>query len=204
VIDGVHIWHVAFDDPGWPGSEELPPEERERAGGFLRPQAAERWLASRWMLRRVLAGYLGQAPSAIKIELGERGKPRLAGNELQFNLSHSGDLALVAVSEDRSVGIDVERVRPGRDLLALAERALGAEGVAAVRAAAPADRAAVFYNAWVRHEARLKCLGTGLSGSVPTSPMAIEDVDAGPGYAAAVAIAGAEAATLRLKALPPG
>jgi 4'-phosphopantetheinyl transferase len=203
VIDGVHIWHAALDEPGWPGSEGLPPEERERASGFLRAEAGRRWVASRWALRQVLAGYLGQPPSAIAIEVGEGGKPRLADGELQFNLSHSGDLALVAVSEDRSVGVDVERIRPGRDLLALAERALGAEDVAAVRAAAPGDRAAVFYAAWVRHEARLKCLGTGLSGPASESPAIVEEVDAGSGYAAAVAIAGTEPATLQVQAPAP-
>ena len=141
----------------------------------------------------------------IRLVVEENGKPRLAGSGgLEFNLSHSGELALVAVSRQRPVGVDVEREKADRDLLALAERALGAEDVAAVRAAAPADRAAVFYAAWTRHEARLKCLGAGLFGPAPTAPTVVEDVDAGPGYAAAVAVAGAEPATLRVQALPPG
>jgi 4'-phosphopantetheinyl transferase len=185
VIEGVHIWRVALD-------------------GISPGQPRHRRTAAHSALRRVLAGYLGQPAAAIEVEVGENGKPRLPGGELHFNLSHSGDLALVAVSEDGAVGIDVERVEPTRDFLALAERALGQEDVAAVGAAAAGERSAVFYNAWVRHEARLKCLGAGLTGPVPDSPVAVQPVDAEPGYAAAVALAGEEPPSLRLQTLPPG
>lgn len=193
--DDVHVWVVPLDEVAVV-TEGLSPPERERAGSFLRPEVAERWAASRWALRRVLAGYLDQEPAEIEIVVGENGKPRLAGGELEFNLSHSGDLALVAVSGERPVGIDVERVEPARDLLALAERTLGEEEVAQVRAAAPAERPAVFYRAWVRHEARLKCLGAGLTGPAPDEPVAVQDLDVDPGYAAAVAAAGSSPATI--------
>lgn len=203
MLRGVDIWRAALDGEGQAGPEGLPAPERERFESFLREQPRRRWLASRWALRRVLATYLGQAPGEIEIEDGENGKPRLPGGELQFNLSHSGDLALIAVCEIRPVGIDVERVEPSRDLIALAERALGAEDVARLRAAGPEDLPALFYAAWVRHEARLKCLGAGLTGSAPDSPVAVQEVDAGPGYAAAVAIAGTENMPLSRRDLPP-
>ncbi|MDQ6812000.1 MAG: 4-phosphopantetheinyl transferase, partial [Actinomycetota bacterium] len=83
-------------------------------------------------LRDVLAAYLETSPEAIRIVDGAHGKPELAGRELHFNLSHSGDVGLVAVSRERPVGVDVERIDGRRDVLALAERALGAEGAAAV------------------------------------------------------------------------
>jgi 4'-phosphopantetheinyl transferase len=187
VIDGVHIWRAALDDPGWPGPAELPAEERERAGGILREQAARRWVASRWALRRVLAAYLEVMPAAIPLEIGERGKPRLAGGgRPRFNLSHSEGLALVAVAE-REVGVDVERIRP--------------------------QRPAGFYAAWARHEARLKCLGTGFgdptlrsssSGAQDRQPVAVEDLEVAPEYAAAVAVAGDEVGPLDCRSLFAG
>jgi 4'-phosphopantetheinyl transferase len=138
----------------------------------------------------VLSGYLGEPPAEIAIELSENGKPRLEkGSGLEFNLSHSGDIALIAVSQRRPVGVDVERIEPARDLVSLAERALGPEDVARVRGAGSRERPAVFYESWVRHEARLKCLGVGLTGPAPDVPVEVQNLDVAPGYAAAVAVA---------------
>ena len=145
-------------------------------------------------LRRVLALYLGEAPEEIELTEGEHGKPRLAGEpaRLSFNLSHSGGLALVAVARDREVGVDVERVKPERDLVALAERALAPEEAGAVREAAEPERARLFYELWTRHEARLKCLGVGLATrpAWPPQPVAVQALPVDPGFAAAVAMAG--------------
>jgi len=146
------------------------------------------------VLRRVLARYLDEAPEEIALTRGERGKPCLATEpeRLGFNLSHSGELTLVAVSHGREVGVDVERAKPGRDLVALAARALAPEDAATVRAAAAAERTRVFYELWTRHEARLKCLGVGLAGEPtwPPPPIAVESLPIDPGYAAAVAVTG--------------
>jgi len=144
-------------------------------------------------LRLVLARYLGEAPEAIALARGERGKPRLAKapERLAFNLSHSGELTLVAVTRGREVGVDVEREEPERDLVALAERALAPEDAAAVQAAAEGERTSVFYALWTRHEARLKCLGVGFGKAVwPSPPLAVQAIPADPGYAAAVAVTG--------------
>jgi 4'-phosphopantetheinyl transferase len=145
-------------------------------------------------LRRVLAVYLGGTAAEIELTRGEHGKPRLAEDpsRLAFNLSHSGDLALIALARDREVGVDVERVKPGRDFLALAERALAPEAAAAVREAAEPERARLFYELWTRHEARLKCLGLGLAAP-PASPppaVAVQALPIDPGFAAAAAVAG--------------
>jgi 4'-phosphopantetheinyl transferase len=146
------------------------------------------------VLRRVLSRYLGQAPAEIGLARGEHGKPHLAKEpgRLAFNLSHSGELALVAVSQGREVGVDVERAKPGRDLVGLAERAFDPEGAEAVRAAAGDERTRLFYELWTRHEARLKCLGVGLGPAPerPPAPVAVESLPIDPGYAAAVAVAG--------------
>jgi 4'-phosphopantetheinyl transferase len=151
-------------------------------------------VASEALLLRVLAHYLGEAPEEIGLARDEHGKPRLVTEpeRLAFNLSHSGELALVAVSCGREVGVDVERAKPERDLVALAERALGPEDAAAVRAAGGDERTRLFYELWTRHEARLKCLGVGLAGTPtwPTPPVAVENLPIDPGYAAALAVRG--------------
>lgn len=145
-------------------------------------------------LRKVLSAYLGEAPEEIELVAGEHGKPRLAEapERLSFNLSHSGRLALVAVARDREVGVDVERVKPERDLLALAERALAPEQAAAVREAAEPERPRLFYELWTRHEARLKCLGVGLAAGPtwPTPAVTVQALPIDPGFAAALAVAG--------------
>jgi phosphopantetheinyl transferase len=145
-------------------------------------------------LRQVLARYLGEAAEEIALARGPHGKPALAAGpeRLAFNLSHSGDLALVAVSRGRELGVDVERIEPARDLVALAARAFDAEAEAAVRRAPAADRAEVFYELWARHEARLKCLGVGLAGAGgdPGTEPTVRTLSIEPEYAAALAFTG--------------
>lgn len=195
MIDGVHIWRAALDEAGWPEAERLPTPERERAASFLREEPGRRWVAAHWAMRLVLEGYLEEPAAQIELELGDNGKPRLRNRDgIEFNLSHSNGLALVAVTEAREVGVDVELIEPGRDLVALAERALDPDDVAAVRAASESERAAVFYAAWTRYEARLKCLGA----------VAVENVNVAPGYAAAVAVSDGEVGPIDCRSLRAG
>jgi phosphopantetheinyl transferase len=146
--------------------------------------------AARRALREILGTYLGEEPGAVALTIGERGKPALAATTpLSFNLSHSGGLALVAVAAGGlEIGVDVERLRPRRDLVRLAARWLPEADAAAVAAAADGDRERVFYAAWTRHEARTKCTGTGLSGPPPGPAVTALALAIDPGYAAALAV----------------
>lgn len=201
----VHVWRADLEAPGWPSASELPAEERARANHFLRSGDRLRWVAARWALRGVLGRYLGQQPGEIELVRGERGKPRLAEEalRLEFNLSHSGPTALVAVCDTCAVGVDVERVETRRDLVQLAERALQPEDAAAVRAATGAERVSAFYERWARHEAALKCLGHGLGAPRGDDPVALCSLPLGPGHAGAVAVAGTELPPLRLWTFGP-
>lgn len=116
---------------------------------------------------------------------------------LHFNLSHSGDLALIAVTKACEVGIDVEREDDGRDFARLARRGLDATHAEAVCLAPPEERAKRFYAAWVRREASSKCLGTGLGAKLPRRPVAVRDLEVDDGYAAAVALTVSAALPLR-------
>lgn len=188
----LHVWEARLDAPDWPGPTGLPGAERERAARLAAPRQRRRWIASRWAVRGVLARYLGRDPAEIELRLGECGKPMLAelSLSLRFNLSHSGDLAVVAVSGEREVGVDVERIEPRKNLLTLARRALPTEDAAAVEAAAPEERLAIFHAAWARREAVAKCLGVGIAAPLPDARVAVSQLDLAPGYAAAVAVAG--------------
>jgi phosphopantetheinyl transferase len=161
----LHVWHARLDDGSWPGAEGLPDAERERAGAIAHADARRRWVAARWALRQVLGGYLEREPALIEMRFGERGKPMLAdpAASLRFNLSHSGELALIAIGEEREVGVDVQRI---------------------------GKRPAEFYADWARREAIAKCHGTGLWAPLPDSAVSVAELDSGPGYAAAVAVAG--------------
>ena len=158
--------------------------------------------AARAALGRILGDYLGEAePPELGADSG--GKPRLVvePERLSFNLSHSGDLALVAiVPGGAEVGIDVERVKERRDLARLAGRWLPAEDATAIAAAPPGgERERLFYAAWTRHEARVKCTGTGLAGPPPGPEVTAWPLEIDAGYAAAVAVAGAAAPRLVLR-----
>lgn len=126
--------------------------------------------AARWALRGVLSRYLDEDPAAIELRLGERGKPMLADPDaaLHFNLSHSGELALIAVCRDREVGVDVQRMRRRRGR----------------------ERPAEFYAEWTKREAIAKCHGVGLWAPLPDAPVTVSELAIDPGYAAAIAIAG--------------
>jgi 4'-phosphopantetheinyl transferase len=163
--------------------------------------------AARWTLREILARYLGPV-AEVKLEVGDHGKPSLPGpGRLRFNLTHSGEIAAVAVALDLEVGIDVERIDPDRDLLALAPRALAPADAALVTAAASAERPVLFHQAWARREAVAKCLGVGLAGhavelSLRGKELSVVPLDFGPDYAAALAVAGEMPALRRFEVGP--
>lgn len=200
----VHVWRADLGSRPRPPLSSLPAEERERAAS-LRPHVRERWVAARWALRDTLARYLDRDPARIELRLGARGKPGLAvsPSPLRFNLSHTGDLLLVAVTGEREVGIDVEETDPGRDVARLAEVGLDRGDAAAIRTAPAGARAGLFYAAWVRREAVAKCLGVGLGAPLPDSPVSVSELDAGHGRAAAVAVAAPAPLPLRRFSLPP-
>jgi 4'-phosphopantetheinyl transferase len=158
---------------------------------------------ARATLGAILAAYLGG--TAPRLHVDPNGKPGLATDpgRLSFNISHSGPLALVAVTPGGvEVGIDVERLRPRRDLARLAERWLPAADAKAVAAAPPAEREGLFYAAWACHEARVKCTGAGLAGPPPGPEVRAWPLAIDSGYAAAVALATAAEPRIVLRAWP--
>jgi 4'-phosphopantetheinyl transferase len=140
--------------------------ELRRLDRLRDPALARRWLLSRVALREILGAELGIGAAQVRLRVGPHGRPALdQGPErraLDFNLSHSGDLALVAVGRGVLVGVDVERLRRRRDPLAVAERWFSASEAAAIRTLPPHDRPQAFLRCWTAKEALAKGLGTGL------------------------------------------
>jgi 4'-phosphopantetheinyl transferase len=171
--------------------------------------------------RIILGRILGRNPTALSFQsrcghCGQvgHGKPYLSSGHsgIEFNIAHSGELALVAVAHGRPVGVDVERVRDRTDVLGVARSALSAAEHAAIESIAVRDRRSAFFTCWTRKEAYLKARAVGIAGGlsdftvspvdagrvspqVPDDPTeaerwSISSLYPGPGYAAAVASEG--------------
>jgi 4'-phosphopantetheinyl transferase len=166
----VHVWRVPLDDDARADSywSLLSEEERRRAARFVRDVHRRRFVAAHGALRSILAAYVDAEPAAIDFVSGEHGKPALRDvtgrPSVEFNLSHSDDLALVAVARARAVGVDLERWSEVEHL-ELAERFFSPGERDALRALAHAPHLveAGFFAAWTRKEAYLKATGQGIT-----------------------------------------
>lgn len=148
-------------------AERLSPVELERARRCHFERDRRRFIVARAWLRGLLGERLGVPPEAVALASGEHGKPMLAGGQersgWQFNLSRCGDLAVLALSSGRRVGIDVEAVRDVRGAEDIAAHFFSRCERTAYRALEPHDRTLGFLNCWTRKEAFVKALGTGMS-----------------------------------------
>jgi 4'-phosphopantetheinyl transferase len=143
--------------------------ERERAASFAMDEWRERWSAARGTLREVLARALAIPPAEVRFRYGAHGKPELdpdcaaVAGELCFNISHSGDRALIALARVE-VGADVEHVKKRRTD-EIARRFFAPGEQQRLFALAPPEREAEFFRLWTCKEAFLKVTGEGLSRS---------------------------------------
>lgn len=185
----VHIWRIRLDDAIHPW---LSPTsgEAERAARFHVPHLGERYLRAHAGLRAILQRH---AATPLEFALAEHGKPYLPREpELKFNLSHSHDIALVAVALGIEVGVDVEHLRPMPDCLAVAERFFPPLEAAALADCPAAMREREFFRLWTRIEAGLKAGGLGLygAGTQLEGDWTVREIEIGNGYAAAVSFHG--------------
>jgi 4'-phosphopantetheinyl transferase len=163
----VHVWRIRvdgeLDGDRW---SVLSPDERDRAHRFHFEIHRRCFVVAHAAARRILAGYANMSAESLAFTTGEFGKPALTNApNLQFNLSHSGDLALLAVSRSGDVGVDVERWNARIDHLNLAEHFFSEGEQAALRGLAHSDTQVVagFFAAWSRKEAYLKASGHGIT-----------------------------------------
>ncbi len=158
------LWTADLDAPR-AFESRLSEEESDRAARFLEPLARRRWIASRLWLRVALARYTGLPVERITLKSGPLGKPRLADSNLEFSLSHSAARVLIGISDQHSIGVDIEKSEPGRE---------------------------DFLREWTTREAYLKAVGLGLAAGLdtplPAAGWTIRHVESASGYFAAVAI----------------
>lgn len=174
--DTVHVWRFSLAAPDATHEQWLDDNERERAARFHRESDRARFVAAHARLRHTLARYMNADPAALVFTRGAHGKPYLTEHPLQFNLSHSNDLALVAVARTRAVGVDVETVRAEVAQEAVAERYFSEGEVRVLRSLPPAEQAGAFFACWTRKEAYVKGRGMGFA-----LPLASFDVSLRPG-----------------------
>jgi len=184
----VHVWRIPLEVSA-ERFVRFPPllsdDERARAGRFRFVEDRRRYIVGRGCLRMLLASYLHEtAADSLKITYGPAGKPHLDGTGLGFNLSHSGEWALLAISRE-VVGIDLEQSR-SVDYDGISREIFSASELALLAKAVTAEKVDTFFRLWVRREARLKALGVGITErQCPQIP--VYDLAALPGFCAALA-----------------
>ncbi len=166
----VEVWSVRLDDARADDriASTLSESERSRASRFSRVDLRRRYERCRVALREILGRRLGEPPDRLRIDRHLEGKPylpdfgRLPDEGLQFNLSHSGDQAVIALVEDATIGIDIERCEPNPRRLDLARRFFAPEESDQLFGLPEPLRMAAFYRGWTCKEALIKGLGGGL------------------------------------------
>ena len=191
----VHLWQIALDRP--PTEQEqllhlLSAEERDRMSRFRFPDDRRRYLESHAILRQILSRYLDTDPVSLRFITEPNGKPHLDPDRLTFNLSHSGEMALVAVGATRQVGVDIERIRDDVAALDIARQFFTDEEAERLAALPAAEQRAAFFTMWTRKEALGKARGLVLGQALRDMADSgggwrVETVEAPPGYAAAAA-----------------
>jgi 4'-phosphopantetheinyl transferase len=201
----------------------LSSSELERARRFRFDQHRNRFIAGRGLMRTLLSRYLETKPAKLEFVYNPYGKPFLSGafaeSRLNFNLAHSENLAIFAVTRAGTIGVDVERIRPLTDADQLAVSSFSARESAAFHNLPLEQKPVAFFNLWTRKEAWLKATGEGIGHllnvievsflpgeparflSLPGDPQTtaswiLHDLKPAPGFVAALAIP-AQATPLR-------
>lgn len=217
-LDEVHLWRidlaaVATAEQRW--QQILSADERTRAARFHFPHDRQHFTATRALLRTILASYVASEPAKLVFRYSEKDKPSLAlaGNQVEFNVSHSGTRALLAFARGRALGVDVERIREDLDPIALARRFFSTHEQNQLAALDPTEKYSGFFRCWTRKEAYIKARGTGLSlpldqfdvslqagdenALLTTRPdplqaglWSLQEIPAGDGYIAALCVQG--------------
>jgi 4'-phosphopantetheinyl transferase len=165
----VHLWRVDLQALGVEESrwkELLSSDELRRAARFHFARDRQHFVASRALLRTILASYLNLHPGRLNFSYSKKEKPSLEpaqGSDITFNVSHSGGIALMAFTRGREIGVDIEQVRPDADLEAIARRFFSTNEQNQLAALPANEKTEAFFRCWTRKEAYIKATGDGLS-----------------------------------------
>jgi 4'-phosphopantetheinyl transferase len=166
----VHVWAANLDklsERFSPFERSLSRDERDRAMRFHFERDRSRFIAGRGLLREVLSSYLKIEPARLQFAYGPSEKPILKifprHRTLHFNLAHSNDLILIALTRACAIGIDVEKIRPIPDPENLARHFSSPSELLKLMTLPREKRLPAFFNLWTRKEAYIKATGNGLS-----------------------------------------
>ena len=215
----VHVWRVDLeqtDDVVKRFRTTLDADELQRASRFYFERHRRAFVVGRGFLRDVLGRYLQSQPQVLEFCYGAYGKPSLNGEhkdtKLRFNMSHSNNVGLLAITEERAVGVDVEHIRADFATEEIARRFFSRCEVDVFNTLAKEEQVAAFFRCWTRKEAFIKATGRGLSQALDgfdvtlgpgvkaellrvedddASRWSMCDIDVGEDYAAALAVEGA-------------
>ena len=178
----VHIWRATLKR----SKEDLAEftkllnlQEKIRANKFIAKQAKNNFVVARGILRWLLGKYLGIKPQDILLQQNRYGKLYVASSALQFNLSHSHDLALFAFTQHHFIGVDVEFIRADFDFTAIAERFFSKTENLDLLALPIEQQLPAFFNCWSRKEAFIKALGKGLFCALDSFSVEVSNKNAG-------------------------
>lgn len=181
----IHVWHTSLTQPHpiiQKLRQTLTADELSRAKRFHFEKDRRRFIIARGVLREILSRYTTLLPDALRFAYTDYGKPFLsqpADTDLRFNVSHSGEVALYAITQRYKLGLDVEQIRPMPDATQVAERFFSEQENKVFHSISPEHKNEAFFNCWTRKEAYIKAIGEGLS-----HPLDSFDVTLAPGEAA--------------------
>jgi 4'-phosphopantetheinyl transferase len=199
-----HVWRIdvgAVPIDRW--RDLLDPDERSKTDRFQQPADRSRYLAAHLSLRMILSRYLEIEANQIQYTHNPFGKPAVLNSSLEFSLSHSAEVILIAVADGHSIGVDVERIRADFDYQPIVSQYFSAREKSTLSSLPPDRQRDMFYTLWTRKEAVLKMFGQGMSllehveviavdGSfnLAQKDWAVYPIDVGAEYAASLAVAG--------------
>jgi len=201
-VKEVHSWCVSLDVP--PDTcaglyATLTSDERNRSARLRFERDRRRFVVAHGVLRTLLGRYLGIPPDAVRFVYNPFGKPDLSPElgRLKFSLSHSADLALIAIAEDGEIGVDVELIREQTDWAAIARCFFSAAEVDRLNGLPSPLHTQAFFSCWTKKEAYVKARGEGLAllDETPTDAVlsrrwSLYTIQPAPGYIGALVIAG--------------
>jgi 4'-phosphopantetheinyl transferase len=158
----------------------LSEEEQRRQFRFHFERDRHRYLVTRAMQRTVLSRYVDIAPSAWRFTVNDYGRPSIAAEHagargIEFNLSHTDGLVVMAVTRERAIGVDVENVRTREADIEIADRYFAHEEVLALHLLPDEKQKQRFFEYWTLKESYIKARGMGLSISLERFAFSLED-----------------------------
>lgn len=169
----VEIWRLYFPsciDRISELYEILHPEEKRKSSLFFHKSDRQKFIIGKAMLRMILGGYLNINPGMLTFSAGMYMKPVLkVGNDIpfHFNISHSGDYILIAVS-DSPIGVDIEHYQTGLNIHEVMEIAFSEKEIDFIKEQVIPQKA--FFQLWTRKEALIKATSRGLNNDIRYIP----------------------------------